>query len=356
MKIISIQNPRAISLASQNLRQGNVIIYPTETCYGLGADATNPQAVTKIFLFKGSRRKKPISIAVANTKMAKDYVYLNSTAKNLYRHFLPGPITVISRSKGKVDKRLEGPNHSLGIRLPDYPFTLKLIKTFARPITSTSANISRGKTPYSRMDILKQLSARKEQLVSLFLDAGTLPRRPPSAVVDTTLNEPTLLRQGAINFDKLRTTTIISHSEAETQQLGEKLVEKFFPFLKNKTIVFALQGELGAGKTQLAKGVGKFLGVKEKITSPTYVLLREYPFEKRGIRGTFYHLDAWRAAPETFTFLKNYLHPGNVIFIEWVEKNSQFLRVLKTRPGVKIILLQLQHQSPSQRIIRFLEN
>jgi tRNA threonylcarbamoyl adenosine modification protein (Sua5/YciO/YrdC/YwlC family) len=173
MQIISITDPHAISLACNALSRGELVIYPTETCYGIAADATNPDAVTKLLIFKGDRHRQ-VAIAVSDRAMAKKYVKLNEIAINLYAKFLPGPITVISDSLHAVDPRLESATGTLGIRIPNYPITLLLINRFGRPITATSANTSGKKEPYSLADWQKYTTPDKQNMVSLFLDAGKL--------------------------------------------------------------------------------------------------------------------------------------------------------------------------------------
>ncbi len=348
---------KIIRQAVQVLAKGGLIIYPTETCYGLGADATNPAAIGKVLAFKGQRRKKPISIAVASPKMAQQYVKINSTAANIYRRLLPGPITVISASLGKVDPRLEAKNKTLGVRIPAYPLAQKLIATLGKPITATAANTSGRKIPYTVSDILAQLSIKKKNLIDYIIDIGRLPPRPPSAVVDTTLNEPTILRQGEIHLAKLGAKSMVTNSPEETQELAQHLLRKHFPALTKKTLLFALQGELGAGKTQFAKGLGLALQISHPITSPTFIITKEYPYKSGSSQGTFYHIDAWRIAgrQENLDFLIDYLQPGNIIAIEWIQKGKRFLQNLANNQQVKIIWIDIEHLGNRCRRIRFVD-
>jgi len=106
----------AIKKAVKILKNGGLIVYPTETCYGLGGDATNPKALKKIMQYKKLRGSKPISIAVANKEMAQDYVKINEMADNIYKNYLPGPITVISMSKGKLVPPVVSKKGAVGIR------------------------------------------------------------------------------------------------------------------------------------------------------------------------------------------------------------------------------------------------
>ena len=101
MEIIDINKEKEIAIekAIKVLKNGGLIIYPTETCYGLGGDATNPEALKKIMKYKTLRGSKPVSIAVSDMKMAKKYVDINEMATNIYNNYLPGPITVISKKQ-----------------------------------------------------------------------------------------------------------------------------------------------------------------------------------------------------------------------------------------------------------------
>ena len=119
-----------IKEAIRVLESGGLIIFPTETCYGLGADATNPQAIKKLFQYKSRREGKPLSIAVSDPEMAKNYVEINELAENIYQNYLPGPITVISKSLKKTAPGVDSEYGTLGIRWPDYPLVLEIIKKF----------------------------------------------------------------------------------------------------------------------------------------------------------------------------------------------------------------------------------
>lgn len=306
-----------------------MIVYPTETAYGLGVDAANPRAVARLFEFKGKRNSKAISVAVADMKMAEAYVRVNDTARHLYSEFLPGPITVVSESKGKVVGLLESDRQTLGIRVPDQPLALRIIKKLGRPITATSANTSGQKTPYSLTDWQKYTSQKKQQMIDLFLDAGDLGNTPPSTVVDTTLNDLTIVRQGTINLSDQSGS--ISHSTDETRMVAGQIVEKYVDLLKTKPLVMALQGELGTGKTEFTKGVGKALGIEKPIVSPTYQIMNEYDYACGQVSGKLVHIDTWRL--EHMTGLEDlavdkYIQPGNVLVIEWLEKVRDWLETL----------------------------
>jgi len=351
MKIIRLKKgleTTIIQEAVKTLNQNGLIIYPTETCYGIGAESNSPKAVAKLLDFKGRAKGKAISVAVSDQDMAKKYVEFNNTAKNLYKNFLPGPLTVISHSLGKVDPRLETIHRTLGVRIPAYPLILKIIKIFGRPITSTSANSSGKKPPYSLSDFKKYTSLKKQKLVNLFIDAGKLPHRPPSSVVNTTLNEPKMLRLGEINLEQIKSQVWLSNSEKETQIMAQKIFFKYQHLLKKQPLIFALQGELGAGKTQFVKGLAQALGIKTNITSPTFIFLKEYSYSK----GMLYHLDTWRMQNSQDLLalgLKKMLEPGNIIAIEWLQKVKLLLEKLK----LKIVWIDLKYIALNKRQIIF---
>jgi L-threonylcarbamoyladenylate synthase len=351
LKTTENSSEEIIKQAVNTLLKGGLIVYPTETCYGLGADATNQNAVQEIFDYKGFRQNKPISIAVSGIDMAKEYVNINPTAENIYHYLLPGPITVVSKSKGNVAEKLEAKTGTLGVRVPKYTLILNLLNKFGQPITATSANISNGKTPYTIKDILSQLSSKKKKLISLIIDAGKLKKRPPSSVVDTTLNEIKILRQGEIDFSQLKTKSIITDSARETINLGNKITLEHINRIKNKCLIFALQGDLGAGKTQFAKGIAAGLGIKKTITSPTFTMIKEYNHQK----GIFYHLDAWRMDQSALSQLDwdNYLQPGNVIAIEWIQKGKKLINKWKLNPKVKVTLIEISYSGKINRKIKY---
>src|SRR5574344_1888407 len=154
----------AVKKAVETLKNGGLIVYPTETCYGLGGDVTNPVALKKIMEYKKLRGSKPISIAVSSIEMAKEYVEINEMASNLYSNYLPGPITVISKSKGVLVPPVVSIQGAVGVRYPAYPFALELIEKFGKPITATSANMSYKATPYSIDQLIKDLPKKSMDL------------------------------------------------------------------------------------------------------------------------------------------------------------------------------------------------
>lgn len=339
MQIIPISNSNSLAMAVGALSRGELVIYPTETCYGLGIDATNSDAVSKLLLYKGDRHRQ-IAIAVNNKEMADKFVIINEIANNLYTKFLPGPITVISESKHNVDERLESVDGTIGIRVPDYTYTLNLIKTFGKPITATSANTSGKKEPYSLKDWQKYTLQDKQDMVAIFLDAGPLVNRPTSTVVDTTLNNPQVLRQGQLTIPEL-STTYMSHSMDETLSLAKTIIQKYLSLTRNYPLILALQGNLGTGKTHFIKGIAEYLKIDATVSSPTFTILKEYPYSLSKYSGILYHLDTWRLADqselESTLHLSVLLKPGNIIAIEWAGKAKNILKDYEKEVPILVI-------------------
>lgn len=296
------------------LKSNGLVIMPTETVYGAMVDATNEDAVKKLTHYKNRPLGKPFSVAVTDIEMAKEYVEVNETAETIYKQFLPGPVTVISKGTGKVAYGVESEFGTLGIRIPDYKLVLDTVRKLGKPITATSANASYKRRPYKISDILDHLSEKQKSLIDLIVDAGELPRRDPSTVIDTTLEDSVVLRQGDIKLkDEIE---VVSRSAESTQNIAKELWQKYEPYYGKKAIIFALEGPMGTGKTQFTKGLAKAMGLEEDVVSPTYSLEEEYDH-------TLYHIDTWRMESDTELEeigLKKRIDDKKVLAIEWADK------------------------------------
>lgn len=324
MKILDLRSrskQEIIKEACAVLAAGGLVIYPTETTYGIGADATNQQAVDKLLKYKKRRQGKPLSIVVADQIMAEQYVELNDNAKQVYATFLPGPVTVVSKSKNVVVNGVASETGTIGVRIPNYPLVIEIAKQYGKPFTATGANASYKKRPYTIQDIFSNISERQKKLIDLVLDAGELPHNEPSTVVDTTLDELSVLRQGSVSFTEKN--EIVTHNEEETIALGGKLMQKYCNLLSYKAVIFCLEGEMGVGKTHFTKGIAQALQIKRMISSPTYTLSREYQFEAEGSKLQLVHIDTWRLAHAEELLQLGFEHMVdhcNVIVIEWADR------------------------------------
>jgi L-threonylcarbamoyladenylate synthase len=362
MKRISIKNPNIINKAAKTLKENGLVVYPTETCYGLGANALSAKAIDKIVQYKSLPENKPLSIAVSGKKMAIKYTELNETAENLYDNFLPGPLTIITKGLHKVDSRVESKYGTLGVRIPDFPLTLKIIEEAGVPITATSANVPYQKTPYDVDELLDELPKKQLDLIDLVIDAGKLPKADPSTVVDTTLNTLNILRKGAQDFEKKGEEIFSAKTKSakQTQNFGSTMMLKFQHIIKNNCLIFALGGELGSGKTQLTKGIAKQLGISKTIKSPTFTLVNEYdhtlesPSDTTSTRGKLVHMDTWRLSSEKELAQLNitkYIKKNNVLVIEWADKFFNYLKNETKKNNVKILKVRFNYVDKDRREI-----
>lgn len=159
------------------LHHDGLIVYPTDTVYGLGCDAFSDNAIHRVYEVKKRLLSNPVSIAVCDLEMALALTLMSDFEQEFIEKFLPGPVTVIVKAGSCLPPILTGGTGYIGIRMPDNEIALKIISEFDAPITSTSANISGGKSPLEFNEITV--------VYDLFVDRGKLPGTP-STVVDLT--------------------------------------------------------------------------------------------------------------------------------------------------------------------------
>ncbi|QFU82197.1 L-threonylcarbamoyladenylate synthase [Natronorubrum aibiense] len=177
--------------AAAAIREGELVVYPTETVYGLGADALDPDAVAAVFDAKGRDRSKPISLAVPSVPSALQYVRATDRERQFMARFLPGPVTVLCRRREAVPDELTAGRDQVGVRVPDHDLALALCERAGTPITATSANVSgQGsvRTP-------GELDPEIREAASVILETGET-QGTESTVVD--LSAGTIHRRGAM--------------------------------------------------------------------------------------------------------------------------------------------------------------
>lgn len=352
MKIlhIGINTDQEITKKALNLlKQGGLIVAPSDTVYGLLADARNEKAVKKLIRFKNRPPGKPISVFVSDFKMLADYAWMNRHQKTILKELLPGPFTVILASKHKVNPLLESEKKTLGLRIPDYPFIINLVKKIKRPVTATSANLSGRPSHYSIKALLKQLPKEKKDLIDLIIDRGTLPRNKPSTIIDLTRSTVKIIRKGDIVFTKKR--VFLSKTPRQTKKLAKFLLKKSINEINKKPLIFILEGPLGTGKTTFVKGLGEFLRINN-IISPTFVIFYQYTTDHPKIN-SLYHFDLYRIEnKEELLELKinHYLKPKNVLCFEWGEKTGEIFDLLKAKG--KLIYITIKYKNKQEREIK----
>ncbi|OGN27324.1 MAG: threonylcarbamoyl-AMP synthase [Candidatus Yanofskybacteria bacterium RIFCSPLOWO2_01_FULL_49_17] len=190
-----------LSEAIAILRQGGTIVYPTDTVYGLGCNATDEFAVRHIYDIK-QRSPKPLPVLAKNMAWVEELVYLNDNQRKLASKFWPGKFTLIFPKKDIIPAIVTTGLPSVGIRIADYPFTDKLLGAFGYPLVATSANLSGGEATGDINKVIKAF-AHLPRRPDLVIDAGVLPPSNPSVLIDCTTEKPKVLRVGPSKPEEL---------------------------------------------------------------------------------------------------------------------------------------------------------
>ena len=180
------------------LRKGGLIVYPTDTLYGLGADPFNAAAVARMFAAKQRTQGQPVSIVVASIDAAKEIALVTPHAEAMCRSWLPGPLTLVFRPAANAPKSVVSAEGTVAVRVPNHAVALLLAKRFG-PITATSANLHGKPSPVEAWQAAEQLG----EAVDVYLDAGPCPVGRESTVVDFTGAEPRVIREGAVSSERL---------------------------------------------------------------------------------------------------------------------------------------------------------
>lgn len=173
--------------------KGKVLVVPTDTVYGLLADATNKKAVQKVFLVKGREKGKPVPIFVKDIAMAKTFARVSSLQEKYIRKVWPGKVTVVLKSRGKLSKET-GTNSSVGLRIPKHRFVQAILHKVRLPLTGTSANLTKKPSLISSKEVFEVFEKQKNK-PDIVIDAGKLPKSRPSRVVDISGKKAKILRK-----------------------------------------------------------------------------------------------------------------------------------------------------------------
>ncbi len=196
-KIIAIDPARpeqAFSRCRQIVSSGGVIIYPTDTFYGLGADPGNRDAVQRLFALKGRKGDQPILLLIADASAVGQWAAeIPSRAESLMKRFWPGPLTLVFKARSGIIPDLTANTGTIGLRVPGNPLTRDLLRYLGCALTGTSANRSGGPEPRTAEE-----AAALADLVDAILDGGPSAGDKPSTVVDVSAGGVRLIREGAI--------------------------------------------------------------------------------------------------------------------------------------------------------------
>lgn len=187
--------------AAEVVRGGGLVLYPTDTLYGLGTDALSSAAVAKIYQVKGREEGKPIHAIVSDVEVADRFGEVTPYARVLAEK-LGGKATLIIK-KREYNTGVFAGIDTFGFRIPDNTFCTAMCRAYGGPITATSANKSGEITPRTVGAILAQLGEAAEK-IDLIVDAGELSASKPSSVVDVRTSEPEIIREGAVSAETIR--------------------------------------------------------------------------------------------------------------------------------------------------------
>lgn len=233
-----------INTAVKLLQQGECVAIPTETVYGLAADASNPTAIKKIFKLKGRPINHPLILHISNLKELHDWVEnISDTAQKLMKAFWPGPMTLVfavkkNKLKSKTIKIITGGQNTIAIRMPSHPIARKLLKSFGGPLVAPSAN-KFGHVSPTNMEHVKSEFGNKLKLI---LDGGSSTLGIESSIIDITTSPARLLRPGPLSISKIKKISginIIKNKSTKSPRVSGSMKSHYAPktpvklFIKN---------------------------------------------------------------------------------------------------------------------------
>lgn len=214
---IDVQNDD-IEYAAEIIKRGGLVVFPTETVYGLGADATNPDAARAVYAAKGRPSDNPLIIHISSPEEVEEYAFSNSTYYLLAEHFMPGPLTIVLKAKASVPMETRGGLDTVAVRCPESKIARELIRFSGVPIAAPSANLSGSPSPTNAAHVVKDMSGR----VDVIIDGGDSEVGLESTIVKIdSENKVTLLRPGKITVDEISSLGVeVKIAEAVTNELG----------------------------------------------------------------------------------------------------------------------------------------
>jgi L-threonylcarbamoyladenylate synthase len=185
-----------LNRAAKILANGGIIAYPTETFYGLGADATNEKAIEKIFAVKGRNFKNPVLLIIGQANDIYPLVQdVPQTAQKLMAAFWPGALTIVFLAANNVSPLLTAGSGKIGLRVSSHPVAREIVQKLKRPLTATSANLSGAPECAKASEVAEQIG----NIIDAIVDLGDTPGTKGSTIIDVTCDPPVILREGAIS-------------------------------------------------------------------------------------------------------------------------------------------------------------
>lgn len=190
MKVLTYKHGDNLEKIVKRLQEGKIVVYPTDTIYGIAANINLPNAIRKVYSTKQRHLNKPLSVCFHDFKQLNKYVNLTPRLNKIINKLLPGPYTILLEKNENINPLLTGNSHIVGIRIPNSMVSYELTKKF--PITSTSANISNHQTPNDINQIKKQLGEN----IDYYINMGVIKNNKSSTIIDLTRDKPQIIRKG----------------------------------------------------------------------------------------------------------------------------------------------------------------
>lgn len=195
IKIDCAGSGRAFSRCREVIQSGGVVVYPTDTFYGIGVDPKNPAAVRRLFDIKGRKEDQPILLLIKNASEVAEWAAdITPRADKLMKQYWPGPLTLVLKAKPDVLPELTAGTGTIGLRVPGTELARELLRFLDTALTGTSANVSGGPSPRTADEAMASIG----DVVDLVLDGGTTTGGLPSTILDVRTDQPKVIRQGAV--------------------------------------------------------------------------------------------------------------------------------------------------------------
>ena len=195
--------------ASNILRNGGLVAFPTDTLYALGANVFDENAIKKVFVAKGRPTTMALPILLADPNDLNNVaIDVSEDIRNLIEMFWPGPLTLVLKKHKSISDILTSGNHTVAVRMPNHRLALELIKSVGIPLAGTSANIFGGVDPTDASIVEKQMGHN----IDMILDGGACPMQGASTILDVTSIPPNLIRQGVLSLEEISKVVELTES------------------------------------------------------------------------------------------------------------------------------------------------
>lgn len=319
---VSPDNPedKILDIAAEIIKKGGLVAFPTETVYGLGADALNPAAVRKIFEAKHRPADNPLIVHVSNLKQIEKVAYVNDIAKKIIEEFFPGSVAVIMEKKDVVPYITTGGLDKVAVRMPDNIVALKLIEK-SGVLAAPSANIAGKPSPTTAEHVLEDLDGKIEAII----DSGETEKGIESTVVDTTVYPVKILRPGPVTVEMLKDIVEVETGEAESS--------KYVHYSTNAELIL-VKGSKKEVEEEVKKIVPEYRKSGKKVGIVSFGLEVDADF-----RIEFDSFDAF--VKRIYSVLRELDRKTDVIIVEGVEEEGMGLSVMNRLKKAADTFLQI---------------